>query len=325
MFNKLFLNSCLQKICFSCLLFATSANSAEMNHSLSLFHVKGQVYVLAGANVNVTVQIGEEAVVFVDTPAPEYVDEMMALIREKSNVPVRYVVTTALDAEHLSGNAAINNLGFRGFGGRGAGVAVANGGNTTGVTLLAHENVVNRFYLTDNDIEDLTVTTTYFTPTFDFYMNGEGIAVYHLPNARSDGDSIVFFRSSDVISLGDLLVQGQYPDIDVASGGSVNGFIEALNFTLGLMIPGPNAEGGTYAIPGHGRVGDEIDVVEYRNMLVIVRDRIQNLITQGQSLNQIIASGPVVDYDTQYGGSRGGPSTREFITAIYQSLIREME
>ena len=325
MFNKLFLNSCLQKICVSCLLFATSANSADMNNSLSLFHVKGQVYVLAGANVNVTVQIGDEAVVFVDTPAPEYIDEMMSLIRQKTNAPVRYAVTTALDADHLSGNDAVNNLGFRAFGGRGAGVAVATGGNTTGVTILAHENVVNRFYLTENDIEDLTVTTTYFTPRFDFYMNDEGIAVYHVPNAHTDGDSIVFFRSSDVISLGDLLVPGQFPDIDVENGGSVNGFINALNFTLELMIPGPNAEGGTYAIPGHGRLGDEIDVVEYRNMLVIVRDRIQNMINQGQSLDQIIASGPVVDYDTEYGGSRGGPSSREFITAIYQSLVREME
>ena len=325
MFTKLSLNSCLQKICFACLLLATSANSADMDHSLSLFHVQGQVYVLAGANVNVTVQIGDEAVVFVDTPAPEYIDEMMSLIRQKSNAPVRYVVTTALDAEHLSGNDAVNNLGFRGFGGRGAGVAVATGGNTTGVTILAHENVVNRFYLTDNDIEELTVTTTYFTPTFDFYMNAEGIAVYHLPNARTDGDSIVFFRSSDVISLGDLLVQGQFPDIDVENGGSVNGFIDALNFTLGLMIPGRNAEGGTYAVPGHGRIGDEIDVVEYRNMLVIVRDRILNQINQGQSLNQIIASGLTGDYDTEYGGTRGGPSNREFVTAIYQSLAREME
>jgi glyoxylase-like metal-dependent hydrolase (beta-lactamase superfamily II) len=313
------------KSCCLCLLFGGLAEAAEMDHTLSLFHVKGQVYVIAGSNVNVTVQIGDEAVVFVDTLAPEYVDEMMSLIREVSNSPVRYVISTALDPIHLAGNDAISNLGYRGFGGRGAGVDVAIGGNTSGVTLLAHENVLNRFYLAENDVESLTLTTTYFTPTFDFYMNDEGIAIYHMPNAHTDGDSIIFFRSSDVVSLGDLLVQGQFPDVDIVSGGSVNGFIEALNFTLELMIPGVNAEGGTYVVPGHGRVGDEIDVVEYRNMLVIVRDRIQYQLEQGMGLNQVVASNPTLDYNTEYGGLRGGPSSTEFITAIYQSLLEEME
>jgi cyclase len=315
----------LLKSCLFGILIGAWANAAEMNQALGLFHVKGQIYVLTGADVNVTVQIGNEAIVFVDTPDPSDVEEMMSLIREISDKPVRQVITTALDPLHLAGNDTIENLGFRGFGGRGAGVDIAIGGNTTGVTLLAHENVLNRFYLADNDVESLTLTTTYFTPSFDFYMNGEGIAVYHMPKAHTDGDSIVFFRSSDVISLGDLLIPGQYPDIDISSGGTVNGFIEALNFTLALMIPGPNAEGGTYVVPGHGRIGDEIDVVEYRNMLVIVRDRVKNMIDQGSNLNQILVSGLTVDYDTEYGGPRGGPTTSEFITAIYQSLIEGME
>lgn len=325
MFKPQFLMSCLMKSCCFFLLLGGMATAAQMDQALSLFHVKGQVYVVDGAGLNITVQIGDEAIVFVDTPDPEYVDEMMSLIREVSNSPVRYVVSTALDPVHLAGNEAINSLGYRGFGGRGAGVDVAIGGNTSGVTLLAHENVLNRFYLAENDVENLVLTTTYFTPTFDFYMNDEGIAVYHMPNAHTDGDSIVFFRSSDVISLGDLLVQGQFPDIDVVNGGSVNGLIEALNFTLQLMIPGINAEGGTYVVPGHGRIGDEIDVVEYRNMLVIVRDRIQYQIEQGVNLNQVIASNPTLDYDTEYGGTRGGPTSTEFITAIYQSLLEVME
>jgi cyclase len=325
MFKPQFLMSSLMKSCCFFLLLVGMATAAQMDQALSLFHVKGQVYVVDGAGVNITVQIGDEAIVFVDTPDPEYIDEMMSLIREISNSPVRYVVSTALDPMHLAGNEAINNLGYRGFGGRGAGVDVAIGGNTSGVTLLAHENVLNRFYLAENDVESLILTTTYFTPTFDFYMNDEGIAVYHMPNAHTDGDSIVFFRSSDVISLGDLLVQGQFPDIDVVNGGSVNGLIEALNFTLQLMIPGINAEGGTYVVPGHGRIGDEIDVVEYRNMLVIVRDRIQYQIEQGMNLNQVIASNPTLDYDTEYGGTRGGPTSTEFITAIYQSLLEGME
>ncbi|MDG2090333.1 MAG: hypothetical protein P8J61_04390 [Gammaproteobacteria bacterium] len=325
MYKHNFLNLYFTKLVLFCFLFGTSVNAAEMGLELSLFHVKGQVYVLTGADANVTVQIGDEAIVFVDTPAPEYVEEMMSLIREISNAPVRYAITTALDPLHLAGNETIENLGFRGFGGRGVGVDVAIGGNTTGVTLLAHENVLNRFYLAENDVESLTLTTTYFTTDFDIYLNDEGIAIYHMPNAHTDGDSIVFFRSSDVISLGDLLVQGQFPDIDVEAGGSVNGFIDALNYTLELVIPGPNAEGGTYVVPGHGRIGDEIDVVEYRNMLVIIRDRIQYQIEQGMSFDQIIASEPALDYDTEYGGARGGPSTTEFITSVFQSLQEEVE
>ncbi len=335
----IFFKSSLQRISLFFVFIFSSLNAAEMDQTLSLFHVKGQIYVLAGADVNVTVQIGDEAIVFVDTPAPEYVREMVSLIREKSMSPIRQVITTALDPIHVAGNELIENQGFGGFGdfnrfggtgtnsfdsvGEDQGVVLA--GNTRGVSLLAHENVLNRFYLSENDVESLTLTTTYFTPSFDIYMNDEGIAIYHMPNAHTDGDSIVFFRISDVISLGDLLVQGQYPDIDIENGGSVNGFIDALNFTIQLMIPGPNAEGGTYVVPGHGRIGDEIDVVEYRNMLVIVRDRIQSQIAQGLSLNQIINSEPALDYDTEYGSSRGGPSTEEFITSIYQSLIEEME
>lgn len=319
-----FFKSYLKRLSLFCLLLSASLNAADMDQALSLYHVKGQVYVLTGAEVNITIQIGDEAIAFVNTPAPEHVEEMMSLVREISSAPVRYVVTTALEPYNLEGNEAVENLGFRGFGGRGE-QAVALGGNTTGVTLLAHENVLNRFYLAENDVEALTLTTTYFTPDFDIYLNDEGIAIYHMPNAHTDGDSIVFFRRSDVVSLGDLLVQGQYPDIDVFAGGSVNGFIDALNLTLELVIPGPNAEGGTYVVPGNGRIGDEIDVVEYRNMLVIVRDRIQYQIEQGMSLAQVIASEPTLDYDTEYGGARGGPSSEDFISAIYQSLQETME
>jgi cyclase len=300
------------------------------DNGLQLIHVQGNIYMLSGAEVNVTVQIGEEGVVFVDTPDEDTIPAMVNLIQEHTSLPVLYVINTHLDEAHISGNAALSRMGDRlnanitSFGPPGGAQTTAIAGSTGGVTLLAHENVLNRFYLTDNDIERLDLTSTYFMPTKDFYQNGEGIVVYHMPNAHTDGDSIVYFRRSDVISAGDIFIPGQYPDIDTERGGSVQGLVEALNFLIELIVPGPMAEAGTYVIPGHGRIGDEIDVVEFRNMVYIVMQRIETLIDDGMSLRQIISSRPTLDYDTEYGGVRGGPSSEEFITAIYTSLTAEM-
>ncbi len=303
-------------------------SSALHAQNLQLLHVQGNVYMLSGANVNVTVQIGEESLVFVDSPAPELIPEMMALIGEISDRPARYIVNTGLDFQHVSGNDIISTMGDEaGIGlfsfGPPRPSAVVAGGAAGGVTIIGHENMLNRFYLTEHDIPSLNLTTTYFTETKDFYANGEGIIIYHMPNAHTDGDSIVYFRSSDVISTGDIYIPGQYPDIDIERGGSVNGLIDALNFMLELMVPGPFAEAGTYVVPGHGRIGDEIDIVEYRNMIYIIRDRIQDMIDRNMSLRQVLAADPSFDYDTEYGGHRGGPSNEEFITAIYQSLTQE--
>ncbi len=300
------------------------------DNELQLLHVQGNVYMLSGADVNVTVQIGEEGVVFVDTPDEATVPAMIALIQELTSLPVLYVINTHLDEGHISGNAMLSRMGYRlnanlaSFGPPGGPQATAIAGSTSGVTLLAHENVLNRFYLTDHNIERLDLTSTYFMDSKDFYHNGEGIVVYHMPNAHTDGDSIVYFRRSDVISTGDIFTPGRYPDIDTERGGSVHGLIEALNFLIELIVPGPMAEAGTYVIPGHGRIGDEIDVVEYRNMVYIVMQRIEALIDDGMNLRQIISSRPTLDYDTEFGGARGGPSSEEFITAIYTSLTTEM-
>ncbi len=288
---------------------------------LRLTHIQGQVYMLSGAGANVSIQIGEDALVFVDSPAPELFSGTMELVRNISDRPVRYVVSTHLDREHVSGNQLLETMGdAAGIGILGAGNPVAAAGATRGVTIMAHENVLNRYYLTDTDIDDLIINTTYFTPHKDFFMNGEGIMIYHMPRAHTDGDSIVFFRRSDVISTGDIYVQGRYPEIDLERGGSIDGLLAALNFILELMIPGPFQEGGTYVIPGHGRPGDELDVVEYRNMVYIISDRVKTYMERGLDLQQILALRPTRDYDTEYGGHRGGPSPEAFVTAIYQSL-----
>lgn len=301
-----------------------SVNAQE--ETLSLLHVQDQVYMLYGAEVNITVQIGENSLVFVDSPDPAIIPAMMAMIREVSDRPVHYLITTHLDPLHVAGNGIIETLGDN----SGVGIfrpdsSVAVGGASAGVTILSHENVLNRFYLTENDIPSLTITNTYYSKKKDFFENDEAVIVYHMPNAHTDGDSIVYFRNSDVISTGDIFTPGLYPEIDLDLGGSINGLIDALNFILDLMVPGPFAEGGTYVVPGHGRIGDEIDVVEYRNMVYIVRNRIKNMMENGASLEDVIASDPTFDYDTEYGGVRGGPSNIEFIRSVYLSLQQDME
>ena len=301
-------------------------NVPAQDQPLRLLHVQDQVYMLYGADVNVTVQIGEDSLVFVDSPDPAVIPEMMSMIREISDRPAHYLISTHLDPLHIAGNDIINALGDN----TGVGLfrpdsSFTIGGATTGVTILSHENALNRFYLTEHEIPSFTVTNTYFSKRKDFSENDESIIVYHLPNAHTDGDSIVYFRDSDVVSTGDIYTPGMYPKIEVQRGGSINGLIEGLNFILELMVPGPFAEGGTYVVPGHGRIGDEIDVVEYRNMVYIVRDRIINLMEDEASLEEVLASDPTFDYDTEYGGVRGGPTNSEFITSVYQSLQREMD
>lgn len=308
---------------------ATPAMLFAQENNLQLLHVQGNVYMLSGAGANITVQMGNQGLVFVDSPNVDTIPMMMDLINEHSTFPALAVINTHLDEAHISGNSLLSRMGDRAnanivsFGPPGAPQATAIAGSASGVTLLAHENVLNRYYLTEHDIQALDLTSTYYTESKDFYYNQEGIFVYHMPNAHTDGDSIVYFRRSDVISAGDIFTPGLYPEIDVERGGSVKGYVDALNFIIELVVPGPDAEAGTYVIPGHGRIGDEIDVVEYRNMLYIIMQRIEASIEEGMNLRQIIASRPTLDYDTQYGGYRGGPSSDEFITAIYTSLTSQ--
>jgi glyoxylase-like metal-dependent hydrolase (beta-lactamase superfamily II) len=164
-------------------------------------------------------------------------------------------------------------------------------------------------------------TETYATRKYELY-DGEGIQVIHMPAAHTDGDSIVYFRRSDVISAGDVFSATTYPVIDHRNGGSVEGVIAALNSIIDLTIPRDKQEGGTYVIPGHGRICDEADVVEYRDMVTIIRDRIADLIQQGKTLDATKAAHPTLDYDGRYDAPGGSWTKEQFIEAIYADLTR---
>jgi glyoxylase-like metal-dependent hydrolase (beta-lactamase superfamily II) len=191
--------------------------------------------------------------------------------------------------------------------------------------IVAHENVLNRMTAPAAKGETPAATAgapndEYFMPSKDFFFNGEAVVVYHEPKAHTDGDSIVFFRRSDVISTGDIFTPDNYPIIDLQRGGSAQGLIDALNHIIELAVPAKYQEGGTYIIPGHGRLCEEADVVEYRDMVTIIRDRMEDMIKKGMTLQQVKAAKPTLDYDTRYGATTGFWTTDMFVEAMYKSL-----
>jgi cyclase len=280
------------------------------NVELHLFPVQGNVYMMVGAGGNMTVQIGSDGVLLVDTMFAPLAPRIAAEVQKISTLPIRYIIDTHVHPDHIGGNAALAKMGA-------PGAAPTDGG---GATIIAHGNVVNR--MTKPAAAGETPGATpglpndeYFTPTKDFYFNGEPVIVIHEARAHTDGDSIVLFRRSDVISTGDIFTPERYPFIDLERGGSVQGLIDALNHILHLTVPARLQEGGTRVIPGHGRLCDEADVVEYRDMITIIRDRVQDLLKKGMTLEQVKAAKPTFDYDTQYG------SGDALVEAVYKSLI----
>jgi cyclase len=267
--------------------------------------VQGGVYMLVGAGGNTTLQIGKDGVLLVDTQFAPLAPKIMAAVRTLSAMPVRYIINTHVHGDHTGGNGAIAKLG----------------GEGTIPRIIANDHVLNRMTAPPAAGQAAVPESDwpndeYFTATKDFFFNGEAVVVYHMPAAHTDGDSIVFFRRSDVISTGDIFTPETYPLIDLARGGSVQGIIDALNRIIELTVPAKYQEGGTYVIPGHGRLCEEADVVEYRDMVTIIRDRIQDLIRKGKTLDQVRAARPTLDYDTQYGG----PGTERFVETVYRSL-----
>ena len=278
---------------------------------------------LAGAGGNITVQVGENGVLLVDAGFSAMSEEVLAVVRELSAGPIRRIINTHLHFDHIEGNWNLARTGEGLMAGFGAGTRAEIFGDSQAsarAQIIAHLNVLNRM-VEENLSADLWPESTFdWTLTKTLFFNGEGIEVLHQPRAHTDGDVMVFFRRSDVISTGDVFVKTSYPAIDLERGGSVNGIIDALNRILDLTITVANAEGGTLIIPGHGRISDQADVVDYRDMVTIIRDRIQSMMSEGMTLDQVKAARPTLDYDPLYG-SESGPWTAEmFVEAVYRSL-----
>jgi cyclase len=284
--------------------------------------VQGNVYMLVGAGGNITLQVGKEGVLVVDTGLAQMSDKFLAAIRQLSDKPIRYIINTHIHPDHVGGNEKIGPAGSTIAGGN----VVGNIGESAGkgATIIAHESVLNRMSAPTGSQPSLPFvawpTDTYANDEKDLFFNGEGIQILHQRAAHTDGDSMVFFRRSDVISTGDIFVTTSYPIIDLQRGGSLQGIIDGLNHIIDITIPAEKQEGGTYVIPGHGRLCDEADVVYYRDMTTIIRDRIEDMIKKGMTLEQVKAARPTRDYDPLYGTNTGFWTTDMFVEAAYKSL-----
>lgn len=281
--------------------------------------VQGMVHMISGAGVNITVHVGKYGVLLVDTPQPASAARVVEEIRKLTSLPVRWVINTSSSPGHVAGNAAL----VAPFTGRAAGGAPFGFVGLNRPSIVAHENVLNRLSNPPTGSAptppDALPTTTYFLPSMDF-SNGEAIVLYHEPAAHTDSDSVVLFRGSDVISAGAIFTPRRYPVIDVARGGSVQGLIAGLTNILALAVPEGFASGGTLIIPARGRICEESDVAEFRDMVVIIRDRVQDLIAKGMTWEQIKASRPSRDYDAEYGASAADAD--RFVESIYRSLTQ---
>jgi cyclase len=270
---------------------------------------------IAGPGGNTTVQIGHEAVVVVDTNTAAVSEALLAVIKTLSAKPIRHIINTSAAAEHTGGNAAVSRAGTY--------VRVIDSfdprGQRSEAGIVAHVNVLARMSSpTATEASAAWPSDTYFSEKWELFVNGEALQLIHVPEAHTDGDTIVFFRRSDVISTGDIYSTSRYPHFDAEKGGTIAGIIEGLNRILDIAIAGENQEGGTVVIPGHGRLSDETEVANYRDMVTIVRDRVAAMIDARMSLEQVQAAKPTSDYDGIYDGP--GWTGAMFVAAVYRDL-----
>jgi glyoxylase-like metal-dependent hydrolase (beta-lactamase superfamily II) len=306
---------------------ALVATTGAQSQGVETLPVRGQVSVVSAGGVNAVVQVGPQGVLVVDTLAEPMADRLLAAIRALAGSrPIRYVINTHADPEFTGGNLKIAASGSQLVAGNFAGQIgqAAVDGVVPQAFIVAHENTL-RAMSAPTGAEPPTPfgawpTDTFFQDESALYFNGEAIQLMHVPHASSDGDILVFFRRSDVIAAGDLYGTVGYPRIDLARGGSVTGVIEGLNRLVDLAISEQFTEGGTRIVPGRGRISDEFDVVEYRDMVTIVRDRVNAMIAKGLSLEQVSAARPTLDWEPRYGSTTGAWTTAMFVEAVYRSL-----
>lgn len=301
---------------------------AQVDSGLDVIKVRPNFYMLAGAGGNIGVQIGSDGVVLVNAGNQASSDKVIAEIKKLTPLPVRIIIDTNADADFVGGNEKVAKSGKTIFtnllGNGGFANAMTNGG---AASIVAHDSVLQRMSAPTGKVSpfpaDAWPTEAFYFNHHTLRMNDEGIEIFHQPAAHSDADSFVLFRGSDVVVAGDVLDKTRFPVIDLEHGGSIQGEIDALNKLIDLAIaPTPfiYKSAGTYVIPGHGRLCEQMEVVDYRDMVVTIRDNIEDLIKQGKTLDQIQEAQPALAYQNQYGSTTGPWTTNMFIEAVYKSL-----
>ena len=301
----------------------------ETSDELDVVQIRPNFYVIAGAGGNIVVQTGPEGVILVDSGTTEMADKVLAAIRSITPLPIRYIINTSMDADHVGGNDRLARAGLSilpGAVAAGAGLNDDLVSNSGRASVLAHENVLTR--MTEATGPQALPFAHWPTKTFAFrlysmYLNGEGIQVIHMPAAHTDGDTIVFFRRGDVIATGDIIDTTRWPFIDIKRGGTVQGELDALNRLMDMSILNVPIQWNpdrTFLVPGHGHVYDKLDLLEYRDAVTTVRDRVQDLIDEGKTLAQVKAADPTLGYRSQYGADKGEWTTDMFVEVMYNEL-----
>jgi glyoxylase-like metal-dependent hydrolase (beta-lactamase superfamily II) len=312
------------------LLFWVGVAAQAQNGDLDVVQLRPNFYVIGGAGGNVVVQLGPEGVILVDSGSTERADQVLAAIRRLTDLPIRYIINTSMDADHTGGNEKLAKAGLSILPGAvvaGAGLGDDVVSNFGRASVLAHENVLGRMSAPTGRqspvASGLWPTKTFAYHQYSMYLNGEGIQVIHQPAAHTDGDTIVFFRRGDVIATGDIIDTTRWPVIDTKRGGTVQGELDALNRLMDMTIfnlPLQWKADRTFLVPGHGNVYDKLDLLEYRDAVTIVRDRVQDLIDEGKTLAQVKAANPTLGYRSQYGADIGPWTTDMFVEVIYNEL-----
>ena len=312
------------------LLFWVGVAAQAQNGDLDVVQLRPNFYVIGGAGGNVVVQLGPEGVILVDSGSTERADQVLAAIRRLTDLPIRYIINTSMDADHTGGNEKLAKAGLSILPGAvvaGAGLDDDMVSNLGRASVLAHENVLGRMSAPTGKqspvASGLWPTKTFNYHQYSMYLNGDGIQVIHQPAAHTDGDTIVFFRRGDVIATGDIIDTTRWPVIDTKRGGTVQGELDALNRLMDMTVynlPLQWKADRTFLVPGHGHVYDKLDLLEYRDAVTIVRDRVQDLIDEGKTLAQVKAANPTLGYRSQYGADSGPWTTDMFVEVIYNEL-----
>ena len=283
---------------FSICCFAVAQDFSQIE--IKTIKLTDNLYVLFGAGGNIAVSVGDDGVVMIDDQYAPLSEKIGNAVKQISEKPIGYILNTHWHGDHTGGNEQFGN---------------------SGAVLVAHENVRKR--LSEGQFMAffnrqvppapkgaLPVIT--FTRDLKFHLNGETISVVHVDPAHTDGDSIVFFKQANTIHMGDVFFNGNYPFIDLGSGGSIDGVIKAV--AKGLK----KAHMDTRIIPGHGPLADVVDLMGYRDRRQIVRDKVWTLKQKGASLEEVLAAKPSAKFDEAYGG--GFIKPEKFVESIYQSL-----
>jgi cyclase len=265
-------------------------------------HLRGPVYMLTGRGGNLAVSAGAQGVFLVDDQFAPLTPRIEAAIRAIRDEPVRFVLNTHFHGDHTGGN---ENLGKEGA------VIVAQAGVRR---RMGTEQVSKLLGRTTPPAPEVALPVLTFESELTFHVNGEDVHVFHVPAAHTDGDAVVHFLGSDAIHTGDVFFHGTYPFIDVESGGSIEGMIEAEEVVLELAGP------ETLIVPGHGALADRGDLQAAHDMLVTVRDRVRAALAEGTSLDDFLAGKPLADLDPQWGG--GFVGAERFLRIVWADLSR---